>query len=288
MIKRTIVSIAVSAFVGLLAGCGNDAAPAAVEAPRSTVPAASAATNPAPVSQRATASDILAYAEVDGMLARGYFSYPTDMVEPLPAILLIHDWFGLDAPMMAVADGIAAQGFVVLAVDLFDGKTGQKPADTREALVRMIETPAIAEANLGQAITFLREHVGSPRLAIMGFGSGGLWSLNRALATPDEFRALVVVQGQTLTDVKQLGGLKMPVLGIYGAADRSIRPEAVRAFGDALVDADVSHEIRLYPKAGSAFMLSGSRNFSATQAQAAWTLIFEFLTEQLASSDSTA
>lgn len=226
---------------------------------------------------------MLAYAEVDGMLARGYLAYPVDMTEPLPAVMLIHDWFGLDDEIKKLSDTLAAQGFVVLAVDLFDGRTGTLPKDTRDALVKILEKPDLTRSNLDQAITFVRETVGSPRLSLLGFGSGGLWALNTALTKPDEFEALVLVQGQTLTDKERLETLNMPLLGIYGANDRSITQEEVRAFGEALKEADVTHEIRLYPVAGNAFMLPSSRSYSPKQSAAAWELVYEFLGENLAS-----
>ena len=275
--------------VGLLvAGCGSDEPeqPEQPEpAPTVAVPAQPVATPAVTASGdtgRSSAGEMLAYAEVSGALARGYLAYPNDMIEPLPAVLLIHDWFGLNDEIRQLSNVLAARGYVVLAVDLFDGKTGELPRDTRDALVRILEEPELTRSNLEQAITFVREHVGSPRLAVLGFGSGGLWALNSALTTPDEFRALVLVQGQTLTDTERLGTLDMPVLGIYGASDRSITADEVRAFGDALKEADVTHEIRLYPAAGNAFMLAGSRNFSPAQAETAWELIYEFLGEHLA------
>ena len=275
----------------VLGACGSDepeqpeAAGAAVAAAPPAAEAATAAERPAAAGPRGT-GDVLAYAEIEGALARGYLAYPVDMIEPLPAVLLIHDWFGLDDAIRGIADQLAGQGYVVLAVDLFDGRTGTLPKDTRDALVRILEKPELTRSNLEQAMTFVREHVGSPRLAVLGFGSGGLWAMNAALAQPDEFRSVVLVQGQTLTDVDRLGVLNMPVLGIYGAGDRSITADEVRAFGDALTDADVTHEIRLYPAAGNAFMIDGSRNYSPSQAATAWQLIHEFLDEHLAISSA--
>ncbi|MEM1261163.1 MAG: dienelactone hydrolase family protein [Pseudomonadota bacterium] len=282
--RKPITFTALALVVGLLGACGSEDPPPA-ETTTATAPAPVAAQpTPTPtVDGRASTGDMLAYAEVEGTLARGFLAYPSDMIEPLPAIMLLHDWFGLDDNVKALAKDLAGQGYVVLAVDLFDGKTGTLPRDTRDALVRMLEKPELTRTNLEQAITFVRETVGSPRLAMLGFGSGGLWSLNTALATPDEFRALILVQGQTLPDADRLESLtNVPMLGIYGAADRSIPQDAVREFGDALTDAEVTHTIRLYPTAGNAFMLRTSRNFSPKQAESAWEVIYEFLGEHLA------
>ncbi|MEM8981626.1 MAG: dienelactone hydrolase family protein [Pseudomonadota bacterium] len=283
--RKPISFTAVAIILGLVAACGSEDTPPPADMSASAAPAPVAAqpTETPASSARPSTGEMLAYAEVEGTLARGYLAYPSDMIEPLPAIMLLHDWFGLDENVKTLAKNLASQGYVVLAVDLFDGRTGTLPRDTRDALVRMLEKPELTRTNLEQAIMFVRETVGSPRLAMLGFGSGGLWSLNTALATPDEFRALILVQGQTLPDADRLETLSnVPMLGIYGAADRSIPQDAVREFGDALTDAEVTHTIRLYPTAGNAFMLRTSRNYSPKQAESAWEVIHEFLSEHLA------
>ena len=80
---------------------------------------------------RAVVAERLAYAEVGDDLHYGHFVIPADMVEPLPGILVIHEWWGLNDGVRAMADRLAALGYIVLAVDLFGGKTAVSPADAR-------------------------------------------------------------------------------------------------------------------------------------------------------------
>lgn len=68
-------------------------------------------------------AEMLPYAEVDEQLVYGYFAFPADMVDPLPGVIVIHERWGLDDGVRALADRIAGQGFVVLAVDLYGGET---------------------------------------------------------------------------------------------------------------------------------------------------------------------
>ncbi len=270
----------------LVSACGKDESPAAEAA----APAAVTGEREAPTavddnqaaSGRTASGDLFAYAEVDGELARGYLSYPADMIEPLPALLIVHDRFGLDQDMRDICDQIASQGFVVLGVDLFGGIVGKKPAETRQVQVRLLEKPDLARENLQQAIEFLDSSVGAPRIAIQGWGFGGIYALNTAISYPDKLSAAILVQGQTITDAEKLALLKMPLLGIYGAGDRSIPATTVRAFGDALKASRISHDIRLYPAAASSFMIPGGGNYSESQAANAWEIIDEFLASNLA------
>ena len=85
----------------------------------------SEAANIAP--ERAVVADEkMAYAEVAEEVRYGHFVIPADMVEPYPAILVIHEWWGLNEGVRAMADRLAGMGYIVLAVDLFGGETAEQ------------------------------------------------------------------------------------------------------------------------------------------------------------------
>ncbi|MEO0998417.1 MAG: dienelactone hydrolase family protein [Pseudomonadota bacterium] len=279
--RYTCTAIALIALAGL-AACGDDGADAPAEPGDAPATAVDAPVDPTEVLEREVAGDFLAYAEVDGKLVRGYFAYPADMIEPLPAVLFIHDWFGIDEEMRAVAYRIASKGYVVLAVDLFGGEMAENAAGARQLLVQLLNAPDNARSNIGQAYDFLTTTVGSPTIAAVGFGSGGVWALNTALMYPEALDAVVNIHGQTLRDAEQLSTLSMPVLGIYGAADRSMPLDEVREFGSLMQSVGVPGQVRLYPEAGRGFMLSGRPTYSAGQASSAWREIDTFLAESLA------
>ncbi len=267
--------------LAVLAACGDDGADAPAGPDAAPAAAAESPADPTGVLEREVAGDLLAYAEVDGELVRGYFAYPADMIEPLPAVLFIHDWFGIDEEMRAVAYRIASQGYVVLAVDLFGGEVAENAAGARQLLVQLLNAPDNARSNIGQAYDFLTTTVGSPAIAAVGFGSGGVWALNTALMYPEALDAVVNIHGQTLRDPEQLSTLSMPVLGIYGAADRSMPLDEVREFGSLLQSVGIPGQVRLYPEAGRGFMLSSRPTYSAGQASNAWQEIDTFLAESL-------
>lgn len=118
--------------------------------------------------QRAVVAETLPYAEVDEELVYGHFVFPADMVDPLPGVIVIHEWWGLNDDVRAMADRIAAEGYVVLAVDLFDGKSTKSPGDARAMMVRVIENPAFADENIRQAYQFLVDSGQAPRIGALG------------------------------------------------------------------------------------------------------------------------
>ncbi len=264
-----------------LAACGDDQPESTTEAPAvAQAPVAA----PAEVAEtRSVAGAMLPYADIEGKLARGYFSYPVDMTEPLPAVILVHDRYGLSESFKRAADQIASQGYIAVAVDLFDGATGKLPANTRDARVRLLEKPEPGRQNLASALEFVESSFGSTGFATVGWGFGGLWSMNLAQQFPDKISALVIVQGQPNTDGAYLAQLTMPLLAIYGSSDRSVPIADVNAFRSALEAAGKDFELRNFPQAGSGFMLVDSNAYNNGQATEAWRMVIEFLDAEVTS-----
>ena len=88
--------------------------------------------------ERAVVAETLPYAEVNDELVYGYFVFPADMVEPLPALLVLHEWWGLNDGIRAMADRLAAEGYIVLAVDLFGGESAISPSDARALMLSVV------------------------------------------------------------------------------------------------------------------------------------------------------
>ena len=144
-------------------------------------PSAAAEVPPA----RAVESESLPYAEVDDQLAYGYLAYPSGVLEPLPAIVMIHEWWGLNDNIRAMANRLAAEGYMVLAVDLYGGEMATTPADARRQMLRVVENPGLARENIRQALDFLNI-AEAPAIASLGWCFGGGWSLNAAMSFPED------------------------------------------------------------------------------------------------------
>jgi len=231
--------------------------------------------------QRAVVAETLPYAEVDEELVYGHFVFPADMVDPLPGVIVIHEWWGLNDDVRAMADRIAAEGYVVLAVDLFGGESTKSPGDARAMMVRVIENPAFADENIRQAYQFLVDSGQAPRIGALGWDFGGAWSLNTAILFPTDLDAAVIYYGQVTDDQDRLEPVNVPLLGLFGENDRGIPVTNVRAFEEALEILGKNYEIEIYPNARHAFANPTSPNYNPAVAEKAWTRTVEFLDRHL-------
>jgi carboxymethylenebutenolidase len=282
--------------VALLAACnpggggGTDTTSAAQQAARENVEAmarehaddtseASAGAQLAP--QRAVISERLPYAEVGDELVYGYFVFPSDMIEPLPAVIMIHEWWGLNDNIRAMADRLAGEGYIVLAVDLFGGEQATTAAAARQLMLQVVENPQPASDNIRAAYSFVDNIAGAPRIASLGWCFGGGWSLNAAMLLPNELDAAVIYYGQVTDNEEQLGPVNVPILGLFGAKDTGIKVGSVQAFDAALERLRKPHEIHVYPDAGHAFANPSGRTYNATVADDAWRKTLDFLARQL-------
>lgn len=238
--------------------------------------------------QREVVAETLAYAEVDEELVYGHFVFPSDMVNPLPGLIVVHEWWGLNDGVRAMADRLAAEGYIVLAVDLFGGKTAEYPPDARELMLAALQKPELAEANLRQAYEFVRDTGGAPRIGSLGWCFGGAWALNTALMFPDELDATVIYYGQVPADENRLAPLNVPILGLFAEDDRGIPVESVRGFEQALEKLEKDYRIEIFPDVGHAFANPSGTNYNAAAAERAWELTTQFLRDHLAAADGTA
>ncbi len=235
--------------------------------------------------ERAVVAETLPYAEVNDELVYGYFVFPADMVEPLPALLVLHEWWGLNDGIRAMADRLAAEGYIVLAVDLFGGESAISPSDARALMLSVVEDPKSANENIRQAYKFVNDIAEAPRIGSLGWCFGGGWSLNTARLFPDDLDATVIYYGQVTDDEELLRPINSPILGLFGAEDSGIPVDSVRAFEEALERLRKNYEIEIYPRARHAFANPTGRNYNPVVAEQAWEKTLAFLDLHLAIDD---
>lgn len=215
--------------------------------------------------------------ELDG--GRAYLSLPPGAQPPLPALVVIHEWWGLNEHIEHWADRLAADGYAALAVDLFGGKVATTPERAME-LMKGVEADR-ARQTLLAAHDFLEKdaRVRASRTGSIGWCFGGKWSLELALAEPD-LDAAVVYYGHVTTDVDRLKQIQAPVLALFGDKDASIPPERVAELEKALERANVRHRVLSYD-AEHAFANPSGARYDEGAAAAAWTQTREFLQKEL-------
>ena len=227
--------------------------------------------------ERAVVAETLPYAEVNDELVYGHFVFPADMVEPLPALIVVHEWWGLNDGVRAMADRLAGEGYIVLAIDLFGGNTATSPDVARDLMLSVVEDPESANENIRRAYEFVNEVAEAPRVGTVGWCFGGGWSLNAAMLLPDDIDATVIYYGQVTKDEERLRPIQAPILGLFGEEDSGITVESVRGFEEALERLRKNYKIEIYPDARHAFANPSGRNYNPEIAEQAWEETINFL-----------
>jgi carboxymethylenebutenolidase len=214
--------------------------------------------------------------EFDG--GRHYLTLPEGK-PPFAAVIVVHEWWGLNDHVKHWSDRLAADGYAALAVDLYKGEIATDRTAASKAMTSV--DPAAAEKTLRAAFAFLGadERVKATKRGVIGWCFGGGWSLALAIAEP-KLDAAVVYYGRLVTDVAKLRAIRAPVLGVFGTLDRGIPPESVDAFEKAMKDAERAVTIRRY-EAEHAFANPSNPRYDEKHAADAFAHVRRFLAEHL-------
>jgi len=171
---------------------------------------------------------------------------------PHPALIVIHEWWGLNDWIKQEAAGYAAKGYVTLAVDLYRGKVAADPELAHELSRGLPQDQGVRDLTAAVAWLASRKDVKPDRIGAVGWCMGGGYALQLAIASPS-LRAVAVNYGSLATDKAALGQIHAAVLGNFGGQDRGIPPEAVHAFEAAMQSLGKPVDTKIYPQAGHAF-----------------------------------
>ena len=225
-------------------------------------------------------SQTVQYAELDGTAIEGYLARPASG-EPKAAMIVIHEWWGLNDNIRSMANLFAAEGWAALAVDLYEGESASDPAQARSLMQKAGQSRERLQENLRQARRWLADELGVERVGVIGWCFGGGWSLGTALLLGDEIDASVVYYGWVTTDPEELASLTAPVMGHFGAEDSGIPLDGVRQFEAALETVGKSAGVFIYDGAAHAFANPSGTRFNEEAALAAWERTLAFLHENL-------
>lgn len=219
----------------------------------------------------------------DGTTLYGYLATPVQgTVQNGPGLLLVHEFFGLNESIVQKADLLAGQGYTVLAVDAYRGKTTRL---VPRAIFLVVTTPRDQiQADLQVGYNYLAglAQVDPGKIGAVGFCFGGTQVMHMA-TTNAQVRATVIFYGSgPIDDPQSLGvmGQNGPVLGIYGEQDGSIPLTEVQAFEQAMQARGIEHTVTIYPGVGHAFV-SVEALQQPGPAQEAWNQMLAFLKNSL-------
>ncbi len=197
---------------------------------------------------------------------------------PAPTVLLIHEWWGLNDQIKAVAAELANQGYLALAVDLYDGQVATD-AGAAQALMEGIDPTATTETLVAWTGWLKAEPRSTGTVGTVGWCFGGGWSLNTSIAIPVD--ATVIYYGRVERSVEDLAKLEGPVLGHFAELDQWINHDMVGGFEQNMAAAGKSLEVHWY-EADHAFANPTGDHYRKPEAELAWTRTLDFLKAHLA------
>ncbi|MGC2333941.1 MAG: dienelactone hydrolase family protein [Candidatus Acidiferrales bacterium] len=210
----------------------------------------------------------------------GFLATP-DKPGHYPALVVIHEWWGLTDWVKGETQKLADQGYVALAVDLYRGKVTSDPEEAHELMRGLPDDRALSDLQAAFNYLETRNDVERGHIGSIGWCMGGGFSLQLAIHEP-RLAACVVNYGALPTDPAELRQITAPVLGNFGALDRGITPDDVKAFEKTMTGLDKRVNVKIYDGAGHAF--ENSTNATAYRPEAAadaWARSVEFLNKSL-------
>ena len=218
---------------------------------------------------------------IDLGAVKGHLARPAGK-GPWPAMIVIQEWWGLDAQTMSIADRFSKEGYLAFAPDLYHGEFAQLgDGDTAMKLVQ--KYGSTAPADLESVYDALKSHPDcSGKIGSVGFCFGGRMSLTLGMNRPVEAVCTFYGGGmQTIFDQLRVK-LKVPVLGLFGDADQSIPVGTVEEFDKLLDDVGVEHEVIMYPNSGHAFFRDSDPSVYKPEASKdAWERVKRFFKKNL-------
>ena len=211
----------------------------------------------------------------------GYIATPNGN-GPWPAVIVIQEWWGLDAQTKSIADRFAQEGYLAFAPDLYHGELAQLgDGDTAMKLVQKYGPNAYLD--LQSMFDALTSHPDSNgKIGSVGFCFGGRMSLTLGISRP--LNAICTFYGggmQTIFDQLRTN-LKAPVLGLFGDADVSIPAGTVEEFDKLLDEVGMEHEVIMYPNSGHAFFRDSDPQVYIPEASKdAWERVKKFFHKHL-------
>jgi carboxymethylenebutenolidase len=220
--------------------------------------------------------------DVAGTPVHAWIVHP-ERKDKAPVVIVIHEIFGLTDWIRAVADELAAAGFIAVAPDLLSGK-GPGGGGTDAFASRDDVTKAVSslprEEVIGRLDAVRRYALALPsaagRSATIGFCWGGSTSFAYAAAQPD-LNAAVVYYG-TAPDPSALAAVHAPVLGLYGGNDARVSA-TIDGTRDKMKELGKSYEPHVFDGAGHGFLRAQGGEDGANQkaAEEAWPVTIAFL-----------
>ena len=197
-----------------------------------------------------------------------------------PALIVIHEIWGLVDHIKDVAERLAHEGYVALGVDLFEGKTVTKLEEGRKFREQFTEEKILKD--LDGAFNFLKDlpYVNSKHIGSVGFCMGGGLSLLLACQNR-ELAAAAVFYGRNPSPIDRVKDIQCPILCNYAGADMAITESDINLLKQTLTNYGKTFDIKTYPGAPHAFFNDTRESYRPEAAKDAWKRTLQFFNRYL-------
>jgi len=186
----------------------------------------------------------------------GYLAWDDAIEGPRPGVLVVHEFWGLDAYAKRRVDQLAGMGYIAFAADMYgEGKHADHPNNAREMMMAVRANVDDWRKRGLEALDVLKSQpqCDKTKLAAIGYCFGGSTVQQLAYAGTD-LKAIVSFHGGLITPTDdQAKSIKSGVLICNGADDSFISADSIKSFRDALDKNGVKYEFVNYPGAVHSF-----------------------------------
>jgi carboxymethylenebutenolidase len=189
------------------------------------------------------------------------------------AVLVLHEWWGLNSQMKGVADRFAAEGITAFALDLYAGRVAASEEEASSLMQGLDRAAAVA---LIREATHTLAGRGYSKVVVLGFCMGGAVALSAGSRIP-ELSAVISFYGIPQKSQADLGNIRVPVLGQFAEHDDWCTPERVSALEAALKQAGAPVTLWRYDAQHAFFNEARPEVYSSKDAALAWSRTLEFL-----------
>ena len=207
-----------------------------------------------------------------------YIAYP-ERPQPAPAVIVIHEIFGLSDFIRQTTEQLAKDGFVAIAPDLLSrrGGTPSSPDSARKLIATLNPDTVTMDLDAARAYLNKQKPVRAGQIGVIGFCWGGAQSFRYATNAP-ELKAFVVSYG-TSPDVADMPKIRAKGLGVYAENDARVNA-GLQDAAAAMKAAGKDYQYAVYPGVGHGFFRTREK---PEVADSAWNVVIRFFRAQLKS-----
>jgi carboxymethylenebutenolidase len=184
---------------------------------------------------------IISFQRPDGISVQGYLAEPTH-ASNAPAVVVIQEWWGLNAQIRGVADRLAYAGYQALVPDLYRGKLPLE-AEVAHHLMLGLDFADAASQDIRGAVQYMKAR--APKVGVTGFCMGGALTM-LALTQVPEMDAGVAWYGCPPLDYIDASKIRAPLLGHWATQDEHFKIETIGLLEEKLQAAGTAFEFHRY------------------------------------------